>query len=267
MIILNPKCSLVDFFGSLKASKRSMLILDYDGTLAPFSIDPNLAYPYPGMFDRIIKLMEMQVTKVVIISGRDIESLKKLLPSPFPELWGSHGGERLLVNSSSISVIPLKPEIKQILAIAAKRARELSSKLYIEIKPHSVALHWRGQNPKLAEPVKAYWHELLFNQEIALEIQSFDEGIELRVVGINKGYAVRQLLEEFPENNLIAYLGDDLTDEQAFEVLQDKALKILVRKELRPTLADLYIKPPEEVIEFLDCWLEAIGGVNGRKNP
>lgn len=255
MITLNPKFSLIDFFRLLK-EKKSMLILDYDGTLSPFSSDPSLAFPYPGVFDRIRKLMNMQKTKVVIISGRDIQSLKSLLPFPFPELWGSHGGERMQVNSLSISSAPLKPEIKQILTIAAQKASKLSPELRIEIKPFSIALHWREMDPNLAEPVKACWKELINHKP--LEIQSFDEGIELRVLGINKGYAVKKLLEEFPENNLIAYLGDDFTDEQAFHVLGDKALKILVRKKLRPTLADVYITPPNEVLEFLDKWLEAL---------
>src|SRR5262245_18065387 len=96
MRILNPNIVLVQFFELLAKSKESLLILDYDGTLAPFSINPHQAYPYPGVLERIQQIMQLQKTKMVIMSGRSLQSLRELLLiKPLPELWGSHGGERL----------------------------------------------------------------------------------------------------------------------------------------------------------------------------
>jgi trehalose-phosphatase len=119
-----------------------------------------------------------------------------------------------------------------------------------------VALHWRGREEKMAQEqsskVLKKWESL----STLLEVHKFDNGIELRPKGINKGEAVKTLLKEMPANTTIAYLGDDFTDEEAFEVLGPKALKILVRGEARPTKADINIVPPDELLWFLNKWSE-----------
>jgi trehalose-6-phosphatase len=52
----------------------------------------------------------------------------------------------------------------------------------------------------------------------------------------------------------VAYLGDDLTDEDAFRALKGKGLSVLVRKESRTTEADCWLKPPDELLDFLKKW-------------
>jgi len=54
----------------------------------------------------------------------------------------------------------------------------------------------------------------------------------------------------------MAYLGDDITDEDAFQALGNRGLKVLVRQEPRQTLADIQIKPPDDLFKFLDKWIE-----------
>lgn len=256
----NSKSVLSQFFESLAKSKDSLLILDYDGTLAPFAYVPTEAFPYPGVCERIERIMQLQKTKVVILSGRDLEGLKQLLPlSPLPELWGSHGGERLLPNESVATAHVLSSSIKQILNQAKENALQIAPEFYCEMKPLSIALHWRGKASHdistKGERVREKWEELIGDE--SLEIRPFDGGLELRPKGINKGQAVLTLLEELPKGTLTAYLGDDLTDEQAFKVLGNRALKILVRKEMRSTLADFWLIPPEELLLFLDSWINA----------
>ena len=58
----------------------------------------------------------------------------------------------------------------------------------------------------------------------------------------------------------IAYLGDDRTDEDAFRALQGRGLTVLVRQELRPTSAELWLRPPDELMHFLNDWLSASRG-------
>jgi len=74
---------------------------------------------------------------------------------------------------------------------------------------------------------------------------------------MNKGGAVRSILQSTKES-VIAYLGDDATDEEAFSVLVDKGLKVLVRQNVRPTQADIQLIPPEELLAFFDRWLESV---------
>ncbi|MDJ0796173.1 MAG: trehalose-phosphatase, partial [Calothrix sp. MO_167.B12] len=74
------------------------------------------------------------------------------------------------------------------------------------------------------------------------------------VEGKNKGTAVNSIIENLEEDVVIAYLGDDKTDEDAFKALHGKGLSILVREKFRKTGAELWIKPPGELINFLTKW-------------
>ena len=66
---------------------------------------------------------------------------------------------------------------------------------------------------------------------------------------------VRTVLKETGGDGLAAYLGDDLTDEDAFGAIKGKGMGVLVRTELRATAADLWIRPPDELLRFLELWL------------
>ena len=91
-----PTVSLAAFFRELARAPRSALLLDYDGTLAPFELDRTQAVPYPGVTEVLRDIMDTGRTRVVIISGRRAQELGPLLRlSPPPEIWGTHGLERL----------------------------------------------------------------------------------------------------------------------------------------------------------------------------
>lgn len=257
MIFLNKNLNLEKFFHDLSKTKTALLILDYDGTLAPFSQNPDNVHPYPGVYERIEKIMASGSTKVVILSGRDLKGLMELVKiNPRPELWGSHGGERLRMNSLNPIVKRLDPVIKNLLAKAFADAELLAPELYCEVKPLSIALHWRGRDADMAKKqsrrVLERWKKMILGQP--LEIHEFDGGFELRPLGINKGEAVKILLKETLPDTMIAYLGDDYTDEEAFRVLGNRGLKIFVRKETRPTKGDIHLIPPDELLWFLDQW-------------
>lgn len=259
MKALKADTDLQVFFLKVSKAKASLLILDYDGTLAPFCERPDLAYPYVGVRERIKKLMSLKRTRVVIVSGRPLSSLKILLDlNPPPELWGCHGGERLLFLAKTPTEKKVDPLTKIILAQGAYLSQSLAPNLYTEIKPLSVALHWRDKNPVITLEQSTHvldaWNNLAL--ENSLEIHPFDGGVELRVSGINKGEAVKTLLSEILPDTPIAYLGDDMTDEEAFAVLKGRALKVLVRTTSKPTQADIHLIPPEELLKFLDMWIQ-----------
>jgi trehalose-phosphatase len=87
----------------------------------------------------------------------------------------------------------------------------------------------------------------------------FDGGLELRAPGKNKGDAVNTILNEAGPKVAAAYLGDDQTDENAFRAIKERGVSILVRPEPRPTVADVWLRPPEELGRFLREWLTACG--------
>ena len=76
----------------------------------------------------------------------------------------------------------------------------------------------------------------------------------MRITGVSKAEAVKEILAESPADAVVAYLGDDLTDEDAFVALGARGAKILVSERSRPTAADIRLEPPEELLAFLDNW-------------
>jgi trehalose 6-phosphate synthase/trehalose 6-phosphate phosphatase len=92
-----------------------------------------------------------------------------------------------------------------------------------------------------------------------LALLDFEAGLELRA-GRNKGGAVAAIIEETGADGPIAYLGDDLSDEAAFQAVNavgPRALSALVRRQRRETNANIWLRPPEELRAFLKRWAEA----------
>ena len=127
-----------------------------------------------------------------------------------------------------------------------------------EIKLGSIAVHWRGltepQEQEIKYKVNTGIVPLLHGS--GLVISDFDGGAEIRFPGRNKGYAVDTVLNESGNDAVAAYLGDDLTDEDAFKTIRGRGIGILVREEFRKTEADLWLKPPEDLINFLAEWIK-----------
>lgn len=255
MKILKPGTDFDDFFLSLNNAPRRALLLDYDGTLAPFREERDQALPYPGVADILATLLEGGHTRVVLISGRAIEDLIPLLSfEPLPEIWGSHGWERRLPDGRH-TFFPLPKQAKE----GLERARNALPEQWTsrcEAKPAGLALHFRGMEPeaerRLAAEIARLWRPLAERHE--LELHAFDGGLELRPRGRSKGDAVASLLEELGAGTAVAYLGDDLTDEDGFRAIATRGLGILVRPELRETAATAWLRPPEELLDFLHRW-------------
>ena len=257
--------SLLDaFLQQLKTAPSSALLLDYDGTLAPFHLDRNRAFPYPGAISILEKIARSGRTKVIIISGRPIVELPALLvPMNNLEMWGTHGLERQLSNGS-YSYVPISAEDAVALAKAQEWVVAAGLLSRAEIKLGGIAIHWRGLSPAEAKSVR--WLTLDGWTKIAeqsrLKLLQFEGGLELRVSHPDKGDAVTSILEDLQPRAPVAYLGDDLTDEDAFRVLTGHGLTVLVKDIYRETSADIWIKPPQELIDLLERWLISISGLS-----
>ncbi|MGH9339308.1 MAG: trehalose-phosphatase [Acidobacteriota bacterium] len=262
MQVLNASVDLDAFFAHLGRVARPVLLLDYDGTLAPFQVDRSQAFPYPEARERVEKIVQSGATRLVLISGRSTADLIPLLNiQPLPEIWGTHGRERLLADGSyQLGQIPEKES--QALQQACQWVQNQGLSDRCESKPGSTAFHTRGMDPEasasLTGKVRRKWSEIAGAGD--LELHDFDGGIELRVPGKEKGDAVSTILSEAEEEVSAAYLGDDLTDEDAFRAIEGRGLSVLVRGDFRPTAADLWLQPPGELFTFLDRWIEATRG-------
>jgi trehalose 6-phosphate phosphatase len=238
-----------------RASKR-VLLLDYDGTLAPFRRERDRARPYPGVSEVLDEVLEARHTRLVIVTGRAVADLVGLLDlQATPEIWGSHGLERLLADGTN--------QCAQVPAFTARALSEARSWVLahvptdlVEEKPGCVALHWRGLPASdvlgLRHMVRDAWSRYAEGTKLAL--REFDGGLELRATLRTKADAVLTIQKEERGSAVTAYLGDDDTDEDAFRAIKGNGLGILVREEHRPTAAQAWLRPPAELLSFLRTW-------------
>lgn len=253
---------LEELFARLALAPAAVLMLDYDGTLAPFTSDRAQAYPYQGVREALGALMRDTDTRVAIVSGRWLRTLTPLLGlDPSPELWGCHGRERCLPGGTA-TLEPISEAALRALSEADGWADGLAALGgRVEHKPGSIAFHWRGCAGDQVGVIHAALMTRIQAQNGAggLQLLPFDGGLELRAPGCDKGTVVRTLTREAGPGALMAYLGDDLTDEDAFAALGPAGLSVLVRTTARPTHAAMHLIPPHELLAFLHRWTAVRG--------
>jgi trehalose-phosphatase len=249
--------STVDaFFVRIATSLERTLVLDYDGTLTPSDADHSHRGPYPGVRELLCALVAAKHTRVIIISARGLNDLMGVLGMDQPpELWDSHGLERRRPDGCVI-IAPMSAIAREGLLAAAQAATERGLGHALEQTPTGLALHWRGLSVSalslLGEEIREAWTSIVLRY--GLRVEPFDGGLELRPGIHNKGTAAQELLNELGPGSALAYLGDDLTDEDAFHSIGNRGLKVIVRREHRPSAADLWLRPPEELLAFLERW-------------
>ena len=257
---------LDDFFGTFSGAAIPLLLVDYDGTLAPFRVDRFKARPWAGV-QRLMNLIQSQEkTRIVVVTGRPAAEIAPLLGiERAPEVWGLHGSERMHRDG--------RRELEQVPAAACTRLKAACEQLrrdsfggLFEEKSNAAAMHWRGISTAKAKAIEKRTRALFESlaQTDGLSLVEFEAGLELRA-GRDKGQAVHALLEEIYESDGMshpaAFLGDDLTDEAAFRAIKGYGLSVLVRRQSRPTAADVWLRPPVELRAFLKQWWRACRGL------
>lgn len=254
------KKKLEEFFATFTRAAKPLLMLDYDGTLAPFRVDRFKARPWAGVRELLARIQRQGCTRMVVITGRPAAEIPALLGVvPAPEIWGLHGAERLHTNGRhELKQAPLKTRIK---------LNELQSQLrhdalggLFEKKANAAVMHWRGVPTKRAREIEKRTRELFepLAKFYGLTLLAFEAGLELRA-GPEKGDVVRTLIGEASNGkpHPAAFLGDDLTDEAAFRAIKNHGLSVLVRRQLRDSAAEIWLRPPDELRDFLNRWLQA----------
>lgn len=251
---------LNEFFRGFSRAASPLLLLDYDGTLAPFRVDRFRAAPWAGVRDLLHRIQRQSRTRIEVITGRPAAEVAALLALQFPvTVWGLHGAERLHPDGRR-ELEALAPKTREKLeGLEAQLRRDAWGGLF-EAKPNAAVVHWRGIAPRRAREIERRTRAL-FEPLAAydgLQLLEFECGLELRA-GRDKGGAVTMILDEAGAGGPAAFLGDDISDESAFAAMKGRGLSLLVRRAWRQTVADVWLKPPEELRAFLRRWLEAAG--------
>jgi trehalose-phosphatase len=254
---------LNEFFSGFAPGACPLLLLDYDGTLAPFRVDRFTARPWAGVRELLQRIQQRSQTRMAVITGRPAAEIAPMLRLDPPlEVWGLHGAERLYPDGRrELETAPAATQAK-LEALREHLKRDSLGGLF-EDKANGVVMHWRGASRQKAEQIEQRTRALfepLARME-GLTLLDFDAGLELRA-GRNKGGAVEAILDEAASDGPVAYLGDDLSDEAAFRAVNRRGrrgLSLLVRRNWRETAAELWLHPPEELKAFLGQWAEAAG--------
>nr|WP_281496715.1 trehalose-phosphatase [Ornithinimicrobium sp. F0845] len=202
-----------------------MVAVDFDGTLAPLVDDPMSARALPGALELLDRLAELPDTWVAIVSGRALAALRELTGAAEPLLLvGSHGVETsyhdqapAMDDAEAIRYAALEADLNALL-----RAHPLAR---LERKPHSLVLHTRGIPPQEAAATLAEGRALAQGRD--LQLTPGKDVLELATRHVGKGTALLDLAQARGVDKVL-YIGDDVTDEQAFAALGPDHLTVRV---------------------------------------
>jgi trehalose 6-phosphate synthase/phosphatase len=214
---------------SYRCAKRRLLLLDYDGTLVPFSNDPRSAIPGKAILKTLKLLSDDPRNEVVLISGRDRAVLQSWFEGLNISLVAEHGAWIKKGMGDWCMLKPLSSDWKPMVHPIMKRYANRVPGAFVEEKEYSLVWHYRAADPEVAQ-VKA--RELVddmlnFTANIPVQVLQGNKIVEVRCAGINKGMALMSWISEGHFDFILA-AGDDSTDEDMFKALPDGAYSIKV---------------------------------------
>jgi trehalose-phosphatase len=233
--------------------KTVVMFIDYDGTLTPIAESPEQARLSEEMRQALRDLAGK--CTVAIVSGRELENVRKVVGIDGIVYAGSHGFDISgpgghMDFQQGVDYLPVLDQAE----IALRRLLQLVPGCQIERKRFAVAIHFRRVDDLQVPKVESAVDEVLSLNK-GLRKTGGKKIFELRPdIEWDKGKAIawiQQKLDLAREDVLTFYLGDDLTDEDGFRELQDRGIGILVRDENRPTAAHYAVDNSEDVRLFL----------------
>ena len=260
----------VDFLARMVQGRRQgrklLLLLDYDGTLVEIAPRPELASPTPGLLRLLARLVNRLDYAVVVVSGRPLQDLLKLLAIPGLHYLGSHGGEGLIAGrpwhlmigeSASQEISDWKKQLSGLL--------ECFTGWWLVDKPQGFVLHYRqvspGQEDRLLK-ISETWKARVVESG-SYQVLPGKKVMEVLPCGVSKGAAIQKILiasdfvEYFP-----LYIGDDTTDESVFALIREQGLVFKVGDEEQPTKPPIFSKTRRRCGIFL-----ALLATRGEEKP
>ncbi|KAA5540613.1 bifunctional alpha,alpha-trehalose-phosphate synthase (UDP-forming)/trehalose-phosphatase [Adhaeribacter rhizoryzae] len=231
-------------------AQQRLIFLDYDGTLMPFTRDPNKTQPDEELLHLLQTLAAEAANRVVIISGRDHKTLAKWLGHLPIDMIAEHGvwlrkhetEWRMIQNLDN----SWKEDIRPIFEMYVSR----TPGTLLEEKDFALVWHYRKVDPVLGETrageLSSHLNYLIANRN--LQVMEGDKIVEIKNIEVNKGIAASRWLHQYGSDFVLA-IGDDRTDEDTFRVMPKDAYTIKVGN-IR-SIAKYHVQSPQHVRELL----------------
>jgi alpha,alpha-trehalase len=245
--------------------RKVVVFLDYDGTLTPIVQRPEMAVLSEEMRATVSRLASH--CTVAVISGRDLRDVRDRVGIGSVFYAGSHGfdiagpEDTHMENQLGVDFLPILDQAEK----ALKTALSQITGVRIERKKFSIAVHYREVEIDAVPAVEAAVAKVLQeHQELRRSHGKKVYDLQPRIEW-HKGKALLWLLEKFEldtPNIFPFYIGDDITDEDAFGVLEDRGLGIVVAEGsefTRKTHARYTLKNPQAVQNFLEALTDLVG--------
>ncbi|WP_299038321.1 trehalose-phosphatase [uncultured Pseudokineococcus sp.] len=253
--------ALVLALDALAASPRPLVALDFDGVLAPLVDDRDAARPLERSAAAVAALAALEgerALEVALVSGRPLDSLVRLAgPPDRAGLVGSHGAEVRLPGADDTSA-PLDAAQQALLGDVVDRVAAVVAEhpgTDLETKPAGAVLHTRRADVATASAAQRAVHDGPGRLPGVRALRGKDV-VELAVLDVDKGRSV-QMLREAVAASAVLYVGDDVTDEHAFAVLDGAAGDVGVKVGPGATAAGFRVAGPEAVSALLEHLLRA----------
>lgn len=232
---------------------RRLLLLDYDGTLKPFTSRPSEAQPDASLLEMLNDLSSIQKNDVYIISGRDSKTLESWLGHLPVNIISEHGASYKYRDKQWQSEPLISDEWLEPIRAVMKHYVQRCTGSFIETKDFSIVWHYRNTDPERgALRATELYNELLeYTNSMDIQVVKGNKIIEVRNKGINKGTVIKRILK--PESyDFILACGDDATDEDMFYQLTNIPNAYTIKVGANASYAKYNLHTPQMVLSLIE---------------
>ena len=246
------------FFDQIRNNGKSILISDYEGTLTAPSEDNKEEAPSIRTKEQLERLLSLGC-RIVIFSDMPVARTRELLEiEKGLEIWRSCGTER--IDTSGDITFP-KIDLRQAEGLhqAKGKALKIASPERVSSDGSSVKVAMSSMEEPEKEQIYLELEQLWQGLESRYDLKklSSDNCTSIIARGFDKASMVREIIEPLRSWSY-CYLGDDLSDEDAFNTVWGRGISALVNRKYRKSAAQIWLSPPGELNLFLDQWIWAL---------
>jgi trehalose 6-phosphate synthase/phosphatase len=232
LVEVTPPEVLAALVQKARAAPRLVLLLDYDGTLAPFAAMPELGTPDEALLQLLRTLADRSATQVHVISGRTAETLERWLGALPITLHAEHGLMSRAIGPGAewVPIRDVPTDWKDRLRPVLEEYLARTPGALLEEKVGALAWHYRLADRQFGpDQARALRLELAERfRTLPIEVITGSYVVEVRLPGVHKGQIAKRVLGETPDDAVVLAMGDDRTDEDLFAALPETALTVHV---------------------------------------